>query len=248
MAVPSSPGLFPATRWTLLQRVRAGSAEEAWEALNTLCRVYWQPLYCVARRKQFSAHDAKDVVQGFFESLLRRETFATADETAGKLRQFLLSCFDNYCGQQWHKANRQKRGGGAEHVEFIEFPDAGKTEQRYLKDIGAPSSSIEALYNRQWANAVLERSLHALREDYASRGWQDRYDLLVGPLLQQEDEASLTDLAGRTGQTPGALRVTLHRMRGHYRDQIERELAATLDTDDPALIRAEMAELFKAFG
>jgi hypothetical protein len=36
-------------------------------------------------------------------------------------------------------------------------------------------------------------------------------------------------------------------MRGHFRDLIERELALTLDSDDPKLIREELAELFKAF-
>ncbi len=148
--------------------------------------------------------------------------------------------------QQWVRANRQKRGGGVEHVELAEYMDTSKVEQRFLKS-DASHISIEALYNREWATAVLERSLEALRADYTSRGWQQRYDLLVGALLQQNDEENLSQLAAKGDMQAGNLRVTLHRMRGHYRDKIERELAATLDTDDPALIRQEMADLFKAF-
>lgn len=246
-APPSSPTQtpFPPTRWTLLQRVRSGTAEEARRALETLCRAYWQPLYSVARRKQLNEHDAQDIVQGFFESMLRRETFATADESVGKLRQLLLTAFENFCTSQWRHAHRQKRGGGVEHVEFTELVNPENAERRYLACDDA--LSIDALYNRAWASTVIDRSLEALREDYARRGWQERYELLVNAMLQKEGEASLTQLAETAGTTPGALRVTLHRMRGHYRDKIERELAATIDSDDPALIREEMAALVAAF-
>jgi DNA-directed RNA polymerase specialized sigma24 family protein len=189
-------------------------------------------------------HDAQDAVQGFFESILRRETFAKAEKTTGKLRQLLLRAFDNWCCQQWQKAAALKRGGRAEHVELTSFMDVSEAEQRFLKaDVGG---SIESLYNREWATALLERSLEALRLDYAQRGWQERYDLLVIPLLQRED-SSQQKLAASAGITAGSLRVNLHRMRSHYRDKIERELATTLDTEDPKVIRAEMAELFKAF-
>lgn len=246
MSGSSSPCLFPSTRWTLVQRLRLGSEAEIREALETLCRAYWQPLYCVARQKGLSEHDAQDMVQGFFEGLLRREIFSTADETNGMLRQLLLRSFDNYCGQQWLRANRLKRGGGAEHVELTQFFDAEKAEKYFLRC--KPDSSMEAQYIRAWATSLLERSLQALRSDYAGRGWQERYDLLEGSLLQQDDEMSLVQIAARAQTSAGALRVQLHRMRGHYREKIEHELATTLGTDDPALIREEMAVLFKAFG
>lgn len=246
MPEASAPSLFPPTRWTLLQRVREGGAEEARAALETLCRAYWQPLYCVARQKQLATHDAQDAVQAFFESILRREVFTTADETAGKLRNLLLRSFDNFCAQRWVHDHRQKRGAGAEHVELGQFLDCHAAEKNFLA-FGGAGVSLEVLYNREWARAVLERSLAALREDYAQRGWQERYDLLVGPLLQQSGEGTLEQLAMKAGTSHGALRVTLHRMRGHFRDKIEQELATTLDSDDPALIRAEQAELFKAF-
>lgn len=246
MPEASSPGLFPPTRWTLLKRLRGGSAEEARTALETLCRAYWQPLYCVARHKGLAKHDAQDAVQGFFECLLRRDTFATADEAVGRLRQLLLASFENYCTQQWQKANRQKRGAGAAHIELGEVLDCESAETDFLR-CKSGAMSMEALYNREWANAILKRSLNALRADYEKRGWQQRYDLLLGALLQKDDGATHEQLAAIQGTTVGALRVTLHRMRAHYRDQIERELAATLDTDDPRIIREELAELFKAF-
>lgn len=246
MSEPDSPCIFPATRWTLIKRLRAGTAEEARAALETLCRAYWEPLYCVARYKNLSRHDAQDAVQGFFECLIRRETFATADEAVGKLRQLLLTSFDHYCTQQWHKANRQKRGAGVQHLELGEFLNVDSAERNFMRSNNG-IASMEALYNREWANAILERSLNALRTDYERRGWLQRYELLLKPLLQKEDAATLEQLAAREGVTAGSLRVTLHRMRGHYRSHIERELATTLDTEDPRLIQAELTELYRAF-
>lgn len=245
MAVPLTDTLFPSTRWSLLQKLREGTEEEARAALEALCRAYWQPLYCVARRRQFSEHDAQDAVQGFFESLLRRETFATADEATGMLRQLLLRAFDNFCTQQWQKATRQKRGGGVEHVCLDAAMDPARAEQIY--QMSDPAQSLEALYNREWANAMLSRALEALRADYERRGWLERYELLLGPLIQQGDETQLGELAASAGMTAGALRIMLHRMRAHYRTHIERELSHTLGTNDPATLRAEMQELFKAF-
>ncbi len=242
----ATPGLFPTTRWTLLQKVREGSEEEIRAALNTLCGAYWHPLYCVARRKGLLVPDAQDAVQGFFESMVRRETFAMVDPSVGKLRGFLLSAFTNYCTQQWQRANRQKRGGGVEHIPLDSFVDNEKAEQRYLR-ASTSEASLEVLYNREWAAAVLERSLQALRNDYVQRGWQERYDLLAAPLLQEPSESTLAQIARRAGTTASALRLTLHRMRRHYRDKIERELVATMDTHDPKEIRQEMMELFKAF-
>lgn len=244
MADSITETLFPSTRWSLLQKLREGTEEEAQAALEALCRAYWQPLYCVARRQQMSEHDAQDAVQGFFESILRRETFVTADETAGRLRQLLLRAFENFRTQQWQKTMRQKRGGGAEHVELDGLIDAGKAEQVFQQS--DPAQSIESMYDREWANALLVRSLEVLRADYAKRGWLDRYELLLGPLIQHGDESRLADLATSAGMTAGGLRVMLHRMRAHYRAHIERELSLTLGTDDPAVLRAEMQELFQA--
>jgi len=241
-----APQLFPTTRWTLLKRVRAGTEQEARQALDTLCRCYWKPIYCLARKRGLPSHDAQDAVQGFFECLLRRELFSTAEESAGLLRQLLQHAFDRYCTQQWQKANRQKRGCGAEHIELRNHFDIHSAEQSFLKS-NASHLSLDEVYNREWATALLQRSLEALREDYIKRGWKERYDILVKSLLQQEDAERLTALAELTGTTASNLRVTLHRMRTHFRDKIEREVATTLDTDDPQLIQQEIKELMKVF-
>jgi RNA polymerase sigma-70 factor (ECF subfamily) len=153
----AEPSLFPPTRWTLVERVRAGAGREAQDALEILCRAYWQPLYCVARGRGFAEADAKDAVQGFFECLLRRETFGTAEESAGRLRNFLLGAFGHYCVQQWRKAACQKRGGTREHVSLDDVERPADLERKFLHSAGQDLTP-EVLYKREWATAVLERS------------------------------------------------------------------------------------------
>lgn len=242
--MPISPTPFPNTRWTLLQKLRVGSEADAQVALDTLCRAYWAPLYAVARHGQMTEHDAQDAVQGFFLTLLRRETFAKADATQGKLRSLLLRAFSNYCVNEWRKDQRQKRGEGAEHVPL---QDLSSTEDRLTKDLHAPGLSAEKLYAREWARAVLDRSLSALRQHYVSRGQEERFLLLQGPLMRDDDATRLDALAMSAAMAPGALRTALHRMRAQYRERIEQELATTLDTTDPAVIQHEIGELFRAF-
>jgi DNA-directed RNA polymerase specialized sigma24 family protein len=232
------------SRWTLLQKLREGSDEDARVVLDTLCRAYWTPLYAVARYERMSEHDAQDAVQGFFAMLLRRDTFAKADAAQGKLRNLLLKSFSNYCTTEWRKGQRMKRGEGAEHVPLH---DISGTEHRVAKELQDPGLNVEKLYAREWARAVLDRSLEALRQHSIERGYAERFTLLRGWLMQDDDAERLDQLARTAGMTSGALRVALHRLRAQYRERIERELAVTLDTSDPAVIQHEVGELFRAF-
>ncbi|MGV3662889.1 MAG: RNA polymerase sigma factor [Prosthecobacter sp.] len=242
--MPSPLARFPTTRWTLLQKLRDGTKEDAHAALETLCRDYWAPLYAVGRHDGMGEHDAQDAVQGFFVTLLRRETFSQAEAAQGRLRSLLLKSFKNYCCNEWRKDQRQKRGEGVEHVPLHDVTSA---EERLGKDLHGAGLSMEKLYAREWARAVLSRSLANLRQQYLERGQEERFNLLQGPLMEEDDAVSLDQLASSAGMAPGALRVALHRMRGQYRTHVERELACTLDTDDPAEIQHEIKELFQAF-
>lgn len=244
LPMSSSPTPFPNTRWTLLQKLRDGSESDARAALETLCRAYWAPLYAVARYEGMNEHDAQDAVQGFFESVLERDTFAKADAAQGKLRSLLLKAFSNFTHTEWRKTQRQKRGAGAEH---LPLHGIGSTEGRVSQDLQATDITMEKIYAREWARAVLDRGLASLRQFYEQRGQMDRFTLLQGPLLHDDDASSLDALASSAGMAPGALRTALHRMRTQFRAHIERELSTTLDTSDPAIIQHEIMELFQAF-
>ncbi len=238
------PASFPNTRWTLIQTLRDGSEVDVRAANETLCRAYWEPLYAVARYERLTEHDAQDAVQGFFVTLLRRDTFAKADASQGKLRNLLLKAFNNYRLNEWHKDQCIKRGKGAWHVSLDDFDSA---ESRLCKELQQPGLSVEKIYAREWARSVLGRSLTVLGDLYTQRNQAERFILLKDCLVQEEDAVSLDALAVSVKMQPGTVRTALYRMRTQYRECVERELATTLDTSDPGLIRQELEEMFQAF-
>jgi|JI6StandDraft_1071083.scaffolds.fasta_scaffold00744_13 DNA-directed RNA polymerase specialized sigma24 family protein len=234
---------FPATRWTLLQALREGTETDAKEALELLCRAYWTPLYIVARSNGLNGHDAEDAVQGFFESLLENETLNKADQTRGMLRTFLLAAFDNYRIKVWRDRMTLKRGG---QTQIIHYSDSAEAEERFLQ-IASQGEDIVTLYNREWARRLLARSLKALRQDHVSRGLEARFDSLVVHITQVENEDTQALAAEKAGMSWNSFRAAVFRLRRNYREKIEDELAITLGTRDPEVIRQEMHDLFTSF-
>lgn len=234
---------FPATRWTLLQALRDGTEADVMVALEALCKAYWTPLYIVARQSGLNVHDAEDSVQGFFESILEHEALMKADQRLGKLRSFLLVSYERYRIKIWRSKVAMKRGSGIEPVSFSSGEDA---EERYLQ-VASEGADMETLYNREWARSLLERSLAALRLDFVNQGQEERFGLFVVHLTQAVNDESLAKAAVRAGMSYTAFRQSVFRLRRSYRERIEDELAVTLGTRDPGVIRQEMLELFKAF-
>jgi hypothetical protein len=66
-------------------------------------------------------------------------------------------------------------------------------------------------------------------------------------LTQAMPEMSVNEAAAAAGMSSMAFRTALSRVRVQFRERIEGELALTLGSDDPDLIRQEMQDLFKAF-
>jgi DNA-directed RNA polymerase specialized sigma24 family protein len=242
-AMADASNHFPATRWTLLQALREGTEKDAQDALEHLCRAYWTPLYIVARRNGLREPDAEDAVQGFFESLLAQESLLKADQSLGKLRTYLLTCFEHYRSKSRRQQMALKRGG---RCEIIPYSDQVDAEERYLQ-IAAEGVDVETLYNREWARQLLARSLEALRQAQKRRGQEERFDHLVSHITQARGEDVQMVSAEKAGMNHTAFRTAVFRLRRSYREHIEDELAVTLGTRDPEVIRHEMRELFNAF-
>src|SRR5260370_41727391 len=93
---PPADRHFGSTRWSLVAAAGQRRSPESQEALETLCRLYWYPLYAYARRRLPSVDDAQDLTQAFFVQLLEKEYLQDADPQRGKFRSFLLTAFDPF--------------------------------------------------------------------------------------------------------------------------------------------------------
>ncbi|MFO1484542.1 MAG: ECF-type sigma factor [Verrucomicrobiaceae bacterium] len=225
---------FHTTRWSLVLAAQQGSdATQAQKAMSALCRDYWYPLYAFVRRRGHSPHDAQDLTQAFFTSLL--ETNATAaDPKRGRFRSYLLGALKHFLANDFHRANAQKRGGGQQFVEWDELDP----EARYALE---PTNETDAdlLYDRRWALDLLDRAMKRLRAEFAAKNDEATFDVLKNTLSGTETPRE--ELAKKLGLSEGALKVAIHRLRQRYRDVLRSEIAETVDS--PTDVDDEMRHL-----
>ncbi len=82
------------------------------QALETLCRAYWYPLYAYLRGRGYDRHQAEDYTQGFFTSLLEKQGLRLVDSERGKFRSYLLGALKHFIADEFAHNHAQKRGGG----------------------------------------------------------------------------------------------------------------------------------------
>jgi DNA-directed RNA polymerase specialized sigma24 family protein len=212
---------FHTTRWSLvLAAQRRPDTPEARDALASLCRDYWYPLYAFVRLRGYSAHDAQDLTQGFFADLLGRHG-APADPSKGKFRSYLLGALKHFLANDWHRQQAGKRGGGHKLISW----DALEAESRYALEI-PESTDAELLYDRRWALEILSRATGRLRAEYAAKNDEATFEALKGCL--SGEEIARAELAEKMGMTEGALKVAIHRLRHRFRERLRAEIAQTV--------------------
>lgn len=208
-----------------------------------VCRAYWHPLFAHARRRGCSQEDAEDLTQTFFSQLLARETMNHVSQAKGRLRSYLLGGMDNLIAQVRRKGNALKRGGRDQHVSI----DYAAIQGRLTHELADTRDAVH-LFNRNWATALLDAVFQRLRDEYERQGNAQIYELLTpfssGAGKGEQAAGRYRESAAAAGVTEGHFRVLVFRFRKRFRALLRAEIAETVA--DPALIDAEIAELFGA--
>ncbi len=237
----ASEAWFVTTHWSVVLSAQDQESARSSEALETLCRAYWRPLYAYARRVGQSPADAEDLTQGFFARLLAKDYLKTAARGQGRFRSFLLTAFKRYMANEWDRQHAAKRGGFAQLVPI----DQAMAEAQCAPDL-AHQTPPDALFDRQWAVTLLERTMAQLQEEYTASGRAGLFEHLRNCLTREEDALSYAEAAGRLKLTEVAVKMAVHRMRGRYREILLQEIAHTVGS--PQEIDEELRQLFAAFG
>jgi hypothetical protein len=83
---PLGRASFRTTHWSVVLAAGNQHSPNREEALTTLCRTYWYPLYAYVRGCGFSPEDAQDTTQSFFASLMEADWLARADRERGRAK------------------------------------------------------------------------------------------------------------------------------------------------------------------
>ncbi|MGH7940497.1 MAG: RNA polymerase sigma factor [Limisphaerales bacterium] len=156
-SIPENPtshaGLFATTHWSVVQAAADGGTPQAQAALEALCRVYWPAIYAHVRRLGTGPEEARDLTQGFFCRLLEKDWLEEADRERGKFRTFLPAALKHFTGNEWRRAQAQKRGGGRTLISLESLAD--EENQNWEP---ADAQTPEQLFDYRWALAVLEQA------------------------------------------------------------------------------------------
>ena len=223
--------VFATTHWSVVLSAKDAGNREAGNALEVLCRTYWPPLYAWLRRQGYSVADAEDLVQGFFEGFLSREALRDVGQDKGRFRSFLLASLRNHLLTARRNQQTQKRGGGAV---LLRWDEPGVAE-RCEAAVGSATDADE-VFDRVWAETVLERSVRAVRAEYESSGRGTFFEGVRAWLVREARPGEYAAAAETLGLTEGALAVAVHRLRARFRARVREEVAHTVtgpeDIDD----------------
>ena len=234
-ALPRVPQ-FATTHWSVVLAAGHSSVPDAHEALETLCRTYWYPLYVYVRRQGQRPHDAQDLTQEFFARLLEKKYLRLADPDRGKFRAFLLKALKHFLVNEWEKGRTQKRGGGQCAIPL----DAEIAESRYAAE-PVQALTLDQVYEKRWAVTLIEAVLGRLRENYETTGRLPVFETLKGFIWGEQTTLCYVELALQLGLTEGAVKVAVHRLRGRYRELLRAEIAKTVAT--PGEVDEELQHL-----
>ncbi len=226
---------FPATRWSLVERLRSGGPE-APLAREELCALYWYPIYAFLRRKGHKREDAEDFTQGYFAKLLGDGTLETAESGKGRLRTYLLQSLKHHLVDAHRFDGAAKRGGGLRLISFEEM----HAEERYRCE-PADTRDPEAVFTRAWAGELLAGVRQRLKGEFEDSGRADLFETLLPFLLWEDEPPSYAAVAAKLKASETSVRVLVFRLRTKFREQLRREVSRTVES--PAEVDGEIAWL-----
>lgn len=236
VAAPADGGVFCATQWSMV--LRAGSPGEpgATLALERLCQAYWYPVYACVRSRGYQPEDAKDLTQGFFASLLRRESLESVSPDKGRFRTFMMRSLQYHLSDAHARESAARRGGGRALVEF----DALEPEQRYALEPQSPGDSPDEAFDRRWSAVLMSRVFARLEQEQNAAGKSGAFTVLRDFIGGAPDAGAYRTAEDKLGVARGTVAVMVQRLRQRCRELVMDEILQTVGS------RAEAEEELRA--
>jgi len=226
--------MFPTTQWSVVLAARGHTSAEARAALESLCSVYWYPLYAYTRSRGHDPETARDLTQAFFAHLLEQEILRPVDPAKGRFRAFLLASLKNFLAHERERAQALKRGGGVPTLSM----DGEDAEGRFRHE-PVDRLNPEQIFERRWGLTIMQRAMERLEAASASRPGQ--FERLKGYLTDAEPTVAYRQAAADLGLSEGAVKTAVHRLRREYGLILREEVAATIA--DPEELDDELRHL-----
>ncbi|MDB6139977.1 MAG: polymerase sigma factor, sigma-70 family [Verrucomicrobiaceae bacterium] len=217
-----------------------GDSPDARQALSDLCALNYAPVLRFLRASGLDADDAQELAHGFFAEVLGRHSFDGVDPARGRFRSYLLGALKHFITAQRMRDSRLKRGAGIEPERL----DADTVTSHAPVPAALRSEAPDALFDREWALAIIARALAGMEEENASAASRQVFTALKPWLSASAAPPVHAEVAARLGMSEGALRVAIHRLRKRFRELVRAAVLQTLQ--DETELDSEMQHLIKA--
>jgi len=230
---------FPATRRSVIERIRADDADIRRAAFGDLAAGYWRPSYHYLRLHwRLAPEAAEDVVQAFFTAAFEKRYVERYDPAKAKFRTFLRTCLDRFV-QNTQKAERaEKRGGGADRLS-LDFPGA---ESALAEIASCDLRDLDRFFRDEMIRALFERAVDDLRRACEQSGNSTLFRVFERHDLAPAPDVSYASLARELDVTVSQVTNYLHAARRRFRELALGHLRSLCGTDEE--FRLEARELF----
>lgn len=233
---PSKCGVFATTHWSVVLTAGPNNGAAASAAWEKLASTYWYPVYAHVRRRVGTSFEAEDLVQEFFETLLRRQSLGRVVPEKGRFRTFLLSALNYFLADQFERSTAAKRGRG----QVVSF-DALEAEQRFLHE-PVSGDAPDREFDRRWAETVVERAVANLETEQRQAGREREFEVLKEFLAREVEAGEYEPVAQQLSLSANAVAAAVRRLRHRLRALTLAELTQT--TASLADGEAELRRLF----
>ncbi len=230
---------FMTTRWTRVIAAR-GDSPEAQQALSDLCALNYAPVLRFLRASGLDADQARELTHEFFADVLEHRSLEGVDPARGRFRSYLLGALKHFVANRRVHGSRLKRGGGGEPLPLETDADT----QHGSVPAALRTETPEALFDREWALAIVERSLAAIEHESIAAGTREVFAALKPWLSTSAAPPAQAGAAAKLGISEGAAKVAIHRLRKRFREVVRREVTQTLH--DESELDGEMQHLIAA--
>jgi RNA polymerase sigma-70 factor (ECF subfamily) len=190
----------PATRASLLLRLRDDSDAEAWQEF---VRLYGPIVYRFARKRGLQDADAADLMQEVLRSVATAAGKLEYDPQRGSFRGWLYTITRNkiYTFLERRRHREQATGDSAMQQRLQAAPDR--------------DSELEASWDQEYQQQLASRAMETIRAEFQPGTWQAFW-------LTAVEGIAAKDAAVQLNSTPGAVYVAKSRVLARLREEVQR--------------------------
>jgi RNA polymerase sigma-70 factor (ECF subfamily) len=189
----------PATRASLLLRIRDGQDLDAW---RQFVQLYAPIVYSFARKRGLQDADAADLMQEVLRSVAGAAGRLDYDPKRGTFRSWLYTVTRNKLYSFLNGQRRHVRGGG------------GSGAQSRLEEVAEPGDAAAQLWDQEYERRVFAWAVEQVRGEFSLPTWQAFWQTAVEGKNPKEVAAAL-------GTSPGAVYVSKSRVLARLRECVQ---------------------------